>query len=415
MRIPLPSDLSVAEKAANRAHLVRLENPPLPTRPLDRVTVIGGAANGLGVALSLVAAGIPALFLEEDASSLERARFYLKRMTGGSVPPILHFSIDPRDATASDLVIDQTIEPEAQKATLLRRVAEALPSGTPLLTNLAGPCLSNLAKRVPDPTRLLGAEFFAAAQSRLLELAPLPGTGAAALRTASTLAGRLEKTTVIASAKGFTSERLQMRLLEAADTLLMDGSTPWEVDEAIEEFGYHMGPYEAQDLIGTDVAYAIRSRMPRDPARRYIPIADRAVAEGRLGKKASVGWYRYPGGEGKVIDPLVEDLCREEARFAGVAPRPIPADDIRTRILLAQVNEAAAALGDGIPPGDLDLISTHALGFPARWGGIIRFADRLGAPAILAALHALQGEDPVAWQPASALVHAARSGERLGP
>ncbi len=415
MRIPLPSELTVAEKAANRAHLVRLERPPMPIRPIRRATVVGGAATGLGLALALVSAGIPVVFLEEDASSLERARFYLKRLANGAPPPGLAFSTNPADARTSDLVIDRTIEPAAQKAALLAQLALMLPARTPLLTNLGGAELASLATRLPMPSRLLGAQFFFPANlSRIVELAPVPQTSPETLQTARTLAGHLEKTPVLSAPSGFTSERLQMRLLEAADTLLMDGSTPWDIDEAMEEFGYHMGVYEAQDLIGTDIAYAIRQRMPRDPARRHIPIADRAVEEGRLGKKASVGWYRYPGGEGKVIDPLIEDLCREEAHFAGVTPRHITADDIRARLLLAQINEAAAALGAGIPPGDLDLLSTHALGFPSRWGGLLRFADRLGAPAILTALTDLQAEDPVAWKPAPELVHAARTGQPLG-
>ena len=61
---------------------------------------------------------------------------------------------------------------------------------------------------------------------------------------------------------------------------------PWDVDEAMVSFGYAMGPYEAQDLSGLDIAYANRRRQDanRDPNRRYIPISDRMVDEGRLGK-----------------------------------------------------------------------------------------------------------------------------------
>ncbi|MFK5997198.1 MAG: 3-hydroxyacyl-CoA dehydrogenase family protein [Rhodobacterales bacterium] len=72
-----------------------------------------------------------------------------------------------------------------------------------------------------------------------------------------------------------------------------------------------------------DIAYTNRQRQnaTRDPARRYIPIADRMVEEGRLGKKSGVGWYRYPGGGGAVIDPLLEDMIIEESYFAKVSRR----------------------------------------------------------------------------------------------
>jgi len=72
------------------------------------------------------------------------------------------------------------------------------------------------------------------------------------------------------------------------------------------DFGYAMGPYEAQDLSGLDIAHANRQRQAptRDPNRRYIPIADRMIELGKLGRKTGAGWYRYPGGGGKVEDPI---------------------------------------------------------------------------------------------------------------
>lgn len=415
MRIPLLSDLPQPRRDANRARLTALERLPDPGAPLTRVTVVGGAATGLGVALSLTAAGIPVLFFEEDAASMERAQHYLTRLTPVP-PPTLTFSTEPADVAPSDLLIDRTIEPLAHKTAELSRLAAHLPADTPLLVNLAGADLSELAAHLPNPSRVIGAQVFTpAATSRIVELAPHPQTDVATLATARRFAAQIGKTPVMATPDGFTSERLQMRLLEAADTLLMDGSTPWEIDEALEAFGYPMGVYEAQDLIGMDVAYAIRQRMARDPARRYIPIADRAVEEGRLGKKASVGWYRYPGGEGKVIDPLVEDLCRIEAHFARVTPRHIPEDDLRERLLLAQINEAALLLSAGVTAADLDLISVHALGFPADWGGVLTCADQLGLSEILDALTTLQAEDAVVWTPAPALVKAALTGRPISP
>lgn len=415
MLIPLISDLTAADRAANLAYLAGLQPPLTPVRPITRATVLGGAATGLGVALSMAVAGISVLFLEEDASSQERAEYYLKRLTGGA-PALAQaatrvaFSTNPADARPSDLVIDRTIEPIAHKARLLQQVAQALPPDTPLLTNLAGPQLDRIAGHIPAPHRLLGAQVFApAADSRIVELAVPPHSAPQALATARAWVAQIGKTPVLATASGFTSDRLMLRLGQAAEYLLMHGSTPWDVDEALIPLGYAMGPFESQDLIGTDVAYALRRQHPGPT----LLICDRAVEEGRLGKKASVGWYRYPGGEGKVIDPLVEDLCREEAWFAGITPRPIGPAEIRSHLVLALINAAAQALSDGIPASDLDLLSVHAAGFPADWGGILRYADRLGAAQILAALTRLQDRDGSFWGPAPALRACARSGTAL--
>ena len=95
------------------------------------------------------------------------------------------------------------------------------------------------------------------------------------------------------------------------EKLLLHHTNPWELDEALTAWGYTMGPCEAQDWLGLDQALARRPQ-------RAGPILPRMVAEGRMGKIGGVGYYRYPGGGGAVIDPLIEDLIREEAWFAKV-------------------------------------------------------------------------------------------------
>ncbi|AXI43745.1 3-hydroxyacyl-CoA dehydrogenase family protein [Sulfitobacter sp. SK011] len=104
---------------------------------------------------------------------------------------------------------------------------------------------------------------------------------------------------------------LQDAFWRAAEHLLLHHTNPWELDEALTAWGYSMGPCEAQDLLGLD---RVLARRPEPNG----PILRRMVAEGRMGKIGGVGYYRYPGGGGAVIDPLIEDLIREEAWFAKV-------------------------------------------------------------------------------------------------
>lgn len=107
-------------------------------------------------------------------------------------------------------------------------------------------------------------------------------------------------------------DRLQDAFWQTAEHLLYHHTNPWELDEALVEWGYAIGPCEAQDLIGLD---KILTRAPARPT----PVLARMVAEGRMGKKGGVGFYRYPGGGGAVVDPLIEDLILEEAWFGKVA------------------------------------------------------------------------------------------------
>jgi 3-hydroxyacyl-CoA dehydrogenase len=237
---------------------------------------------------------------------------------------------------------------------------------------------------------------------RLLEIVNGAQTGARALSTGYALAKRLKKVPVLAGVcDGFIGNRIFSRYREEAEFLLMDGAVPWEVDEAMVAFGYAMGPFEVADLSGLDIGYANRRRQDatRDPARRYVPISDRMVQEGRLGRKASVGWYRYPGGGGKVVDPLLEDMIEEEARFAGVTRREIGAEEIVERLTLAMINEAANILGEGIAQSarDIDLVTVFGYGFPRWRGGLMHYADEVGVAEIVRKLRALEAQDPVIW------------------
>ncbi len=133
------------------------------------------------------------------------------------------------------------------------------------------------------------------------------------------------------------SQALQDAFWHRAEELLFHHTNPWELDEALCHFGYGMGPCEAMDLVGLDVV------LVRAPDR-MTPVLRRMVAEGRMGKKGGVGFYRYPGGGGAVIDPLIEDLIREEAWFAGLERTEV-APDVLVKALNATLLDAVKRAG----------------------------------------------------------------------
>jgi len=133
---------------------------------------------------------------------------------------------------------------------------------------------------------------------------------------------------------------------------------------------------------------------------------------GKLGKKTGAGWYRYPGGNGKVEDPIVADLAIEEAHFAGTTRTDYSAEEIRERLVLAMINEAADLLDEGIAQSarDIDLVTVFGYGFPRWRGGLMHHADTVGAKTIVAQLTELAKEDPVAWKVSPLLKRAAEDG-----
>ena len=224
-----------------------------------------------------------------------------------------------------------------------------------------------------------------------------------------TIAKTLGKVPVIAGVcDGFIGNRILARLRETADIILIDGGMPWGIDQAMVDFGYAMGPYEAQDLSGLDIAYAQRRRQETlgKPNRRYIEIADRLVEEGRLGRKTGAGWYRYTPEGNKETDPSIKALILNEAARLGIKRQITSASDIQCCLLAAMINEAANILGDGIAAtaADIDLVTVHGYGFPRWRGGLMHYADQIGVEEWLAQLQKLAAGDPVVWEPSSVII-----------
>lgn len=400
--------------------------------PVATVAVVGGGTMGSGIAWALLLAGYRVVLIETDAEGVARAAANVGKLAdqavsrgkvgpdeAGALRANLTVTDSYGDAAAADLAIEAAFESMEVKRQVFSALEAALPGSAILATNTSYLDPDEIAQALADPSRLVGLHFFAPAHvMKLLEIVQAKATSQTALATGFSLAARLGKIPVLAGVcDGFIGNRILARYREAADTLLMDGTNPWELDEAMVEFGYAMGPYEAQDLSGLDIAYANRKRQAatRDPARRYIPISDRMVQEGRLGRKTGVGWYRYPGGGGKVVDPLVEDLVREESWFAKVTRRDFPPAEIRRRLLLAMINEAAAILGEGIAQkaSDIDLVTVHGYGFPKQRGGLMHFADHVGVGEIERQLRELEAEDAIVWKPAPLICGLTRAGKRF--
>jgi len=75
------------------------------------------------------------------------------------------------------------------------------------------------------------------------------------------------------------------------------------------------------------------------------------------------------------------------------------------------INEAANILHEGIATSaaDIDLVLVHGYGFPRWRGGLMHYADQLGASLIMAELTKLCDEDPIFWQPSRLIVDCAKT------
>ncbi|MEM7524283.1 MAG: 3-hydroxyacyl-CoA dehydrogenase family protein [Pseudomonadota bacterium] len=203
-------------------------------------------------------------------------------------------------------------------------------------------------------------------------------------------------------------------LLAPAERMMLSGVRPADIDQALVAAGWSVGPFEAEDLLGVHHGGEARRQAVGDRAGARRLIADRMIAEGRVGKIGGVGWYRYPGGGGAVIDPLIEDLIREEAHFARLDWREdrLDAEAIVRRLVPAAINAAYDAVERWrVSPETVDASLVSAPPFASPPGGFFTLARSYGAARCVEALDELADAAPAdeaaLWRPGSALRRAA--------
>lgn len=399
-------------------------------RRLDKIGVVGGGTMGAGIAVSVLDAGLPVVMVEQDDAALERGRarvaqVYDRLVKNGRI------SAQERDARLArltgattydalddaDLIIEAVFEDMDVKLAVFAQLDRVAKPGAVLATNTSYLDINRIASATRGPADVLGLHFFSPANiMKLLEIVVGEHTAPDTVATGFELARRLRKTPVRAGVcDGFIGNRILAVYRQAADMMMEDGASPYDIDAAAREFGYPMGPYQMADLAGGDIGWATRKRRAatRDPALRYVQIPDRLCERGWFGQKTGRGFYQYPdGARVGTPDPEVLAIIDEERRRAGVTPRAFTHEDILRRYLAAMVNEAANVLHEGIAlrPSDVDVVFLSGYGFPRHRGGPMHYADSVGAARVLADIRAFAKEDPAFWKPSPLLVRLAESG-----
>lgn len=395
-------------------------------RPLRSVGVVGGGTMGAGVAAALRDADLPVVLVERDAEAAARGRANLARLYDGAVKRG-RLSPEARDARLAgatitddygalaevDLAIEAVFEDLRVKRAVFAQLEAALRPDAVLATNTSYLDPNAIAEAVSGRDRFLGLHFFSPAHvMRLLEIIPAAQTAPDALATGFALAKRLGKTPVLSGiCDGFIGNRILKTLRAQAERLLLAGSTPADVDRAMQAFGLPMGPFAAQDLGGLDIAAHQRRAARARGETAFAPVADRLVAQGRLGQKTGGGWYDY--ADGARTPAPSPDVAAAIADLAGGAGTGSALDDGRRAdwILLPMIDEAARILDEGVArrAADIDLVQIHGYGFPRWRGGLMRYAEDRGLAEVLARLEGLAA-DGVAPPPSERLRRAAAQG-----
>ena len=366
-----------AERAAPRPTALKGMEP----KPVRTAAVIGGGTMGAGIAAALRDADIPVVLVERDDEMLARGLANLRgifdgavkrgRLTAAAAAARMAGVTGATDYAAladTDLAIEAVFEELSVKRSRLRGAGRCLPPGR-------GPRDQHLLPRPPchrgraaEPWPLHRPPLL---QPRQRDEAPRDrpdrGNSAETLATGFALAAELRKVPVQAGiCDGFIGNRILKRYRAAAEDLVRRGASIAEIDAAMRGFGFAMGPFEAQDLGGLDIAF-----LQREGARgrgETVPetLGDVLVRAGRKGQKTGGGWYDYtPGDRTPRPSPAVAALLAPHVRVGEV-----PAD-VADHLVAEMAAEGEAILAEGVAarPADVDLVEIHGYGFPRRKGG----------------------------------------------
>ena len=407
-----------AEREAQKADVP----PGTKPREVRRAAVIGAGTMGGGIAMAFANAGIPVTVIETDQGALDRGlarvgELYATSVKRGSIDAAegerrrgrVQGSLDYGAVADADLIVEAAFEDMGVKEEVFGKLDRVAKPGAVLATNTSYLDVDRIARATKRPADVLGMHFFSPANvMRLVEVVHGKETSPEALATAMEVSRRIGKVAVpVGVCFGFVGNRMLARRSEQAEQLLLEGASPQQVDEALERFGFRMGPFAMGDLAGLDVGWRVRQAFGK-----RAPVGDALVDAGRFGQKTGKGYYRYEGRE-RQPDPEVDTIIAGASQKEGIARRSIDEAEILDRLVLPMVNEGARILEEGVArrPGDVDAIWLYGYNWPAWRGGPMFYADLRGLPEIAARLNELadrSGDDSL--RPAPLLAKLASEG-----
>lgn len=372
-------------------------------RSVQTIAIIGAGTMGSGIALAALDADYAVLLLEQDGAALERGvarihEHYSGRVQSGKLLAEqadarlsrLQSTLDWSVMAQADLVIEAVFEELAVKQQVFTRIDALARPGAVLASNTSYLDLDAIARSTCRPQDVIGLHFFSPAHvMRLMEVVRGVDSMPDALATGLSVGKRLRKLPLLTgNAFGFVGNRLYSAYRRQCEFLVEEGAWPEQVDAALQQFGFAMGPFAVSDLSGLDIAWRMRQAQSstRDSTARYVHIPDMLCEVGRLGRKTGAGYYRYVEGRKPDVDPAVHALIGRARSDKGIVPRAIAPEEIVRRALLALANEAALLLSEGVAAhsSDVDLALVNGYGFPRWEGGVVFWARERGEAALRA-------------------------------
>ena len=407
-----------------------VSDPAVKALPVRKIAVLGAGFMGAGITTVAVQAGTVVRLKDADttrvANGLRAVREVLKesltkrrttRQQFDDQLVLVSGTTDYSGFRDADLVIEAVFEDITVKHQVIRETEKVMGENAIFASNTSTIPIARLAQASARPDRLIGMHFFSPVHKMpLLEVIVHEGTAPEVIATVVAYGKKLGKTVIVVNdGPGFFANRILTPYINEAGKLLDEGAKIEQIDRALVEFGFPVGPITLVDEVGIDVAGKAGNIIADAFGERMRPSVSLAhvLSSGRFGRKNRKGFYKYDeNGKKQGVDASVYELIP-----GAVARRDYTADEIRERTVMAMLNEAARALEDGIirSPRDGDIGAVFGIGFPPFRGGPFRYMDTLGIGEVVRRLEALNARFPGRYEPAPILTRMAAAGERFHP
>ena len=382
-------------------------------KSVKSVGIIGAGTMGGGISMNFSNVGIPVKIIEQNQERLDKGlsiirKNYENTANKGRISfddvekrmDLIEGNTSLDQLNDCDLIIEAVFENMELKKDIFRQLDQIAKEGAILATNTSALNVNEIADETKRPEDVIGLHFFSPANvMRLLEIVRGEKTSKSVVASSMSISKTIGKiAAVVGVCPGFVGNRILAQRQREANKLILEGALPWDIDDALFEFGFPMGPFAMSDLAGLDIGWDKETS-------RGETLRDRLCESGRLGQKSGKGFYVYDEKRNKSPDPEVEALIREFAESKQVQRREISKEEVLERCLYPMINEGFKILEEGmaIRASDIDIVWINGYGWPIYEGGPMFYGNLVGFDKILSWLQKMEGEHGSDFSPSSYL------------
>ena len=396
---------------------------------IQQIGIIGAGFMGSGLTTLTVDRGCNVLISDPDTKAVGKllrhaSSYFSKQVQRRRLKKFQHpqklAMISPATTIVGfntcDLVIEAVYENLELKRQIVAEFERRVTDDRIFASNTSALPISEIAEGAQHPERIIGMHFFSPVEKMpLLEIVVTKKTAPWVISRAVEFGQMLGKQVIIVQDRpGFYTTRVLAFFLSEALKVLAEGCPIEDIDQALTDFGFPVGPMTLIDEVGIDIGLHVLETLSNQQMLDKPDYLDRLIEQGYLGRKSGKGFYRYRHDKKLAVDDNIYSIIKPQDTFP---PANEARDLITDRCLLLFVNEAVKCLDEQIVSSAMagDVGAVFGLGFPPFWGGPFKYIDHVGCQSIVQNLNILRDKHGERFTPAPRLLKMAERGEKFFP